>query len=401
MERTIYTRYANDRADRFAIRTDIVQDEDGIRKVYKYAMKEAGEEHVRHIKTAWDELNRAYRSSTLVFGDCGYQEVYGIGDMEPSRRRMWFPFEDGISLQELVMQAVHGGNMETVRQLIQEYIRRIREDGGNEEFQVTDGFREIFGSYVPGESRECATVSDVNMLFSNLLVEKGCRDALRADWKVVDYEWTFEFPIPKSFLIYRALNHIFTQALRETDLTFSMLLDMAQISRREAMIFAGMEEQFLAYQGKGALQIRDMQHSFGTKAYSIDQIGMGAEMEEYLSHVVEQARWIRVRRIRCQLERQDHQDGSFICSGWAFAQTKDGRYLPVEIHVLDKSGEELPASVHRVYRQDVAAALKLKNVASPFWGFECAWDAKRGQEWTIRFSLGGCEQLVGRMQHEK
>ena len=47
MERTIYSKYSNERAERFRIRTDIVTDEAGEKKVYKYACTIQAGDHIR------------------------------------------------------------------------------------------------------------------------------------------------------------------------------------------------------------------------------------------------------------------------------------------------------------------------------------------------------------------
>ena len=52
--------------------------------------------------------------------------------------------------------------------------------------------------------------ADIDLIFSNiLLTEDGKRH-------VLDYEWTFEFPVPAGFLAYRAIHYYFeTSAKRK------------------------------------------------------------------------------------------------------------------------------------------------------------------------------------------
>ena len=84
MERTIYSKYSNERAERFRIRTDIVTDEAGEKKVYKYACTIQAGDHIRRQEELGKQLDAAYAGSRITFCPCTTEDV--PGDAEACRR---------------------------------------------------------------------------------------------------------------------------------------------------------------------------------------------------------------------------------------------------------------------------------------------------------------------------
>ena len=111
MERTIYSKYSNERAERFRIRTDIVTDEAGEKKVYKYACTIQAGDHIRRQEELGKQLDAAYAGSRITFCPCTTEDV-------PGGCRSVSPFVQGDNLQHLMEQAVAAGDWETVEQTV-------------------------------------------------------------------------------------------------------------------------------------------------------------------------------------------------------------------------------------------------------------------------------------------
>jgi hypothetical protein len=294
-----------------------------------------------------------------------------------------------------MQMAADAGDRAKVEAILREYVRRVREYGGNVSFRKTGEFMQVFGAHLPDEGKVCAKVSDIDLIFPNILVkEKDSEEEKTEEWtyQVIDYEWTFTFPIPKDFIIYRALYFAYYQILNDTDWRMADLLQLAGITEEEAAIYQHMEENFQAYLGRGAVPVRNMRRMLGTRVIPLEQLlqrqnGLtdGAAAGKAM---VQEEEWLKVRKIRYHIDRLEYQDGSVICCGWAFGQTRDGRSLPVTIQVLGTEGEKAAAEVHRTLRKDVADALKIHKVTEPLWGFDCVWMAQSKAGWRIRFSLG-------------
>ncbi|MFR4351111.1 MAG: hypothetical protein ACLT3H_05490 [Roseburia sp.] len=389
MERTIYSKYSNERALPFRIRTDIVMGESNRKKVYKYALYPEGEAHIRQIAKNGERLNVTYAGSGISF--CACEE---IGDGAGKSIGVQFPFLPGVSLQDCLEAAVQGGDEVLAERILRLYIRRVLASGGDEPFAVTGEFTEVFGECVPEDGLACAGISDVDLIFSNIFLPAGARGDDDVLWTVIDYEWTFDFLIPKAFLVYRALYFAYHQVLYDTEWSLESLLELADITAEQAVVFQRMEEHFQQYLGKGSLPVRNMQRVMGTRIWTLPEMRFSGDMSlRQGGEVLEESAWIKVRKLLYHIDRQVCQDGSVICSGWACARAWDGRSLPVNIQVTDQDGREIPAQIERRERADVARALKICNVTRPVWGFDCVWIAAQTAGWRIIFSLGNKKKV--------
>ena len=113
-------------------------------------------------------------------------------------------------------------------------------------FDRTPEFAEVFGEGKLPEGIPCATVSDVDMIFSNIFVESG-KAAADSAWIVIDYEWTFPFPVPKKYLIYRAVYYAYYQIFKAEGKSLADWLKSAGLTEEETECFARMEEHFQEY----------------------------------------------------------------------------------------------------------------------------------------------------------
>ena len=393
MERTVYSKYSNERAKRFCIRTDIVMDDAGEKKVYKHALTPEARTHIAQIVTFCQRLNEAYKDSAISFCPCAPEAE------QPEPTYVTFPFLAGESLQDELKRAVEAKDDRRIEHILSEYIRRISENGGELPFVVTDEFEMVFGPLTKeaGEifakagkhAKVSAQISDIDMILSNLFTQEEETDTADAKWQVIDYEWTFDFPIPKGFLIYRGLYFAYYQVLYHTDWSLKRLLAMAGITDEETMLYQRMEEHFQKYMGTGALPVRNMQRALGTRIVTLEELLRGSDEEKASGDVrIPEAEWLRVRKIRYQIDRAEYQDGSHVCSGWAFATTWDGRHLPVDIQVTNQAGKPIAAEISRRERRDVVDVLRIRQVTDPLWGFDCVWIAPPEAEWKIHFSLG-------------
>lgn len=401
MERTIYSKYSNERASRFCIRTDIVIDDAGEKKVYKRALTPEGRMHIAQIVLSCKQLNEAYRESDIMFCPCTMEKKDGEAEIAA------FPFLQGTSLQDVLTETVSAGNDELVEHILRECIRRIGEGGGEIPFSVTEEFEAVFGAVqqellvkAGKNARISARISDVDMILSNFFVDGDDVIAPEEKWQVIDYEWTFDFPIPKGFLIYRALYFAYYQVLYHTDWSIHRLLAMADITEDEVTLYQGMEEQFQKYLGAGALPVRNMQRAMGTRIVSIEKLlhGSGGTKGSGEAGIPEEE-WLRVRKIQYQIDRNEYQDGSNVCSGWAFARTWDGRCLPVNIQVTDANGKTIAAEISRRDRRDVSEVMHIRNVTKTNWGFDCVWIGSADEEWKVSFSLGKKEIVYQNRKH--
>ena len=198
MKQLIFTKYSNERNRSFAIRTDILQDEQGHRFVRKVPLYEEGKQHIFNISRMFEKLQELYQGSRLCCNQCVYRED-----------ELWLEYVEASTLEEKMDLLLAQGKTEETWQLFSGYLRQIQEINSIETFHITEEFKKVFGiNEIPGNHR-CAPVSDIDLVCSNIML----RDS---QWMVLDYEWSFEFPVPVSYLLYRIIHYyVETRELRQ------------------------------------------------------------------------------------------------------------------------------------------------------------------------------------------
>lgn len=357
----LYVRYSNERRECFQIRTDIVQ-EDGVKWVYKRALLREGREHVFKMETAFAALSSCYTTENLIFCRCSR-----------TNEGVRFPFVRGTSLYDRIRRALDAKEDFLVWELVREFVRRVLGDGGSRSFEMTDGFREVFGDVTLDKHMDCPLFCDIDLIFSNLYVEDNT-----GVWNVIDYEWSFDFPIPKAFVIYRALYFSYYQMFQGTHVTFRQLMEAGGISQEMAGVFRVMEEHFQRYIGSGAFPVRSIRHLMGTKTMLLADTSDPEENARFFAG-----------KLRFSIDREEIQDGCVVLSGWALGVSLRKEAFAAHIDIFGKGGVPIDAEITRTKRRDVLDAFLIRQQKEPAVGFDCVFLVPEDGIWQAVFSVGG------------
>ena len=183
-----YCRYSNDRSLETCIKTEIAE-EDGVKKVRKYACNEFSAEHIRHINHSYLNLKERYKGSKLSINKC---KLYD-GEFP----YVEFEYVQGITLAEVFDEYLKKDDLDGFHALFEEYVKRI--------------------SY--GE--ECR-VADYDMIFANILVDGD-------KWTVIDYEWTVDAKVDTKEIAFRSLYCYLLENEKRNKCDVSRALDCLQI----------------------------------------------------------------------------------------------------------------------------------------------------------------------------
>lgn len=235
----VYSKYSNDRAPEFAVRTDILEgkgvqeppnQKTGEKKsdqvsrkrqktelqVQKSGVSDAAKSHIKHIGEAYTMLCERYEGSRLSVNRCK-------------------TVEDG---SRILLEYVSG---RTLEELLDECL-----DSADEE-----GFRKLFSNYCSAVSyREESPVIDYDLVFGNLI--RTCDVQGQEQWTILDYEWTltdYESIFGKKAgiqdVILRALYCYSLGAWRRRKLSHELIME---ISGRDKSILEELAERELLFQ---------------------------------------------------------------------------------------------------------------------------------------------------------
>lgn len=152
-------RYANDRAPKYQVKTEIYAAE-GNWEVRKTALTPESDAHIRQMAQAYDILCTQYAGMFTIV-PCIYKDGVVVS-----------PFVKGTSLSELMKQALQKGDLEQVFTLFHTFLGKLRAG------------RQI-------------SFSNYDFVFGNILIDGD-------DWQIIDYEWTVSEYVPAEELAFRA-----------------------------------------------------------------------------------------------------------------------------------------------------------------------------------------------------
>lgn len=229
MNKILYTKFSNERSPEFALQTQIIQNEQGIKKVKKCIINDEAKEYVFNMERWYQELSQDYKNSSVSFAQCT-KEDDGVS----------FEFVQGTSLEIILDNLLYKKNFNELFNTIQSYFNILRKYNSNTQFVKSEKYVEIFGDFDFNEIMYCNTINNIDMIFSNVFVNDG-------KLKIIDYEWTFELLIPLDFILYRILyNYIYFNPSREI-LIKEGIWDLLGNSKKYLDIFKQMENNFQNY----------------------------------------------------------------------------------------------------------------------------------------------------------
>lgn len=231
MDRIIYNKYSNERAQSFNIRTEIRADEQGRRCVRKYA---TGPESILHVRRMYDMHQRfreQYEGTGVQLCPCTME-----GDA------VCFPYMEGDSLKERMMEAIARNDLDGFYQMFDRYVTFVRNQGVVRQPRDRERFASIFGGEYPAgqEALPVHNPANLDLIFDNIIVSGDV-------WTVLDYEWTFDLDIPVVFILYRSVFYLIYQSAYQLKLEELKLYERAGVPVEYLDVFGRMEQAFQRY----------------------------------------------------------------------------------------------------------------------------------------------------------
>lgn len=254
MGQMIFTKYSAERSREFAIRTDIVKENTGELAVEKHNLYPEGQRHVQKLFQWYGKLQQEYSP-----------EQFGINKCQKLPDGVRLEYLKGETLQEKLEQLKEKGQEEKILEYVEQYLTRMAGGTANIPFSMTPEFVRVFGEPELPEHLNCRQVTNIDMIFSNILIEDG-------EWSVIDYEWTFDFPIPLNFVLYRAFFLIASELPGVECLDVTRMMGRLGIGSKEQQAYDAMEHQFQEYVRGSEKPVRDIIKDIGYDAISMSRV---------------------------------------------------------------------------------------------------------------------------------
>lgn len=226
MERVIFSKASVERKPEYRQQTVILADGEK-RTVRKIPVGEKAKPHLKNYLKNYLLLKKGLKTD-------------GRTDLIPCRELADGSVEFPFLTEPTLMKQLEGTSPEEYIRLVKEFRDALVRDFGTVPFRKEEGFRKVFGDAEPEEGEESLAVTNADLNFDNVF----CTDDGR--YILIDYEWVFPFPLPLSYLLYRAmlLDPTFA-AFPEEGKRF--LLEETGVGEEKEAVYRQMELAFLAY----------------------------------------------------------------------------------------------------------------------------------------------------------
>lgn len=225
----VYSKFSNDRAKPWSIRTSIYENAFGDLRVEKTPDSKAARGHIANTAKAYQLLSKRYAGTKVVMDPCVKK-----GDS------LQFAFCKGETLEQLLDDCLERADVAGLKQLIDEYMKWL--------------------SY--GE--DCK-VSNIDFIFPNIIIDGD-------KWQVIDYEWTFERHIPAREIAFRAFyNYLLGSETRKV-CEDMLMRDVLGFSDEEIAASIEEEKEFQHYINGERATVADMRELIGYKAYDAKEM---------------------------------------------------------------------------------------------------------------------------------
>ncbi|MBR3243673.1 MAG: hypothetical protein IKF90_13430, partial [Parasporobacterium sp.] len=227
----IYTKYSNDRSPDYSIRTEIFVDEKQNKRVVKKGLTAAGQIHLNQMMKWHIELGNIYSNSSIK-----------INRIERKSNSFEFEHLTGESFSEILGEYLSNDDFDSFLRDFSAFIDLLKERN-TEDFIVTDRFKEVFGDVHLPSGLYSGKVNNIDLIVPNVILNES-------GMHIIDYEWTFDFPIPLNFIIYRSISYFFKGPRGTSNfnrLYQTKLLDLYGITDAEVDTYEEMEANFQKY----------------------------------------------------------------------------------------------------------------------------------------------------------
>lgn len=251
MKKILFSKYSNERNNKFAIRTDIIE-ENG-RYVEKHAMYSVGIEHLKKQARYYDMYNAAYREADL--------------QLTPSRCEgdfLVYQYIYGNTLSDKIDGMIDSGEVEKAASELLIFCNTVKKMFGCGKWRITDDFIKTFGEVKADNLSGCSFVN-IDLVPDNVILSDNGS-------YVTDYEWIFDFPIPADYVVFRAVRTFIHSGAKRRKINQEKIFEQLGIDTDYICIYEKMEKNFQSYVYDGKAATTDIYSSIGRKAYGIQEL---------------------------------------------------------------------------------------------------------------------------------
>ena len=200
------------------------------------------------LKATQDKASNFFLNSFFDKYDYILANNFSIEVVRPEKvsdDKIKFKYQSGRTLGSLLFDEMQINNRDNFIFLIKEYVEFIKENVINSE--LSSEFGDIFGNTDNNRKVECLKIGFVDLGFDNIITIDG-------KYILIDYEWTFKFPVPYKYVIFRAITSFYaSNSIYDPNKFFPLdkVYDLIGISGKDEKEFISFEYNFRKHVSEG------------------------------------------------------------------------------------------------------------------------------------------------------
>ena len=255
MSKIIYVKYSNERSRELSIVTKIMMDESGKKYLLKIPAFPEAKRHVKNIEKNYRSLCENYKDSDKIeINNCTLNEDGSVR----------LEFINGETLEQRVDNLVFSGCLKEAVDEIREYFEELKKYNSGQLFKKTDEFVRVFGDVDGFENSYSGKINDIDRVLGNVIIEDN-------KYKFVDYEWTFNFPIPLEYILFRIVHYYVNTEHERNVLINEGIYDLIGISDEQIEACLLMEKNFQKYVEGDVVSLGMLHDNMVKKCYHLEE----------------------------------------------------------------------------------------------------------------------------------
>lgn len=217
----IYTKFSRERKKEYQISTSIIK-KDNTKYVEKRALESDGISHLRNMRDYYVSHNH----NKICYCPVAFKD-----------NKLIFEFTTGISLENKLKESVLQKNHDALYKNI-EIIMDVINIESTKPFKYTEKFYEVFGNIEGLDGMDAVMNANIDLIPDNIIINDRIN--------IIDYEWLYDFLIPKEYILFRALFHSEAISLMPSEEKYELFEKYGMYEKKRELYF-DMEVNFQNY----------------------------------------------------------------------------------------------------------------------------------------------------------
>ena len=231
----VFSTFQSYRLPKFRLKTQLI--EDGGKLIARKTASQVSEKHLKEMTGTYTKLKDSPLDTNLKIAAPSISRDGSSIDFE---------YISGRGAERELLEALLSGNKDKAIDIVEGFLKVVESLSTNYSNPSTKtSYVSVFGdSY--NESYECTNTGIIDLNLDNIIIDSDNK------WHLIDYEWFFDFPIPKDYIVGRFVFWFFVKRYR--DVLGQMSEKLGLISPNEYLFLPDYLEKLLSkYTKKSSL----------------------------------------------------------------------------------------------------------------------------------------------------